>query len=419
MDSKTQVLSFLKKYSMDPESIDLHSCTLAFRNELQAGLEGGKSSLMMIPTYLSPGSRQLKGRTAIAIDAGGTNMRTALVSFGENGPVISDFTVTPMPGTRGAISREEFYEAVVSRIRPLAHRADCVGFCFSYPAEILPDRDARVIRFNKEVQISHSEGMILCAPLKESFPDKTFVVLNDTVAAQLGSDTGMAADIGFILGTGTNTCYTEKGENIKKLPGIQGSMIINTESAGFDKFPLGEFERRFDSSTAIPGDHLYEKAVSGAYHSSVIYLTAVQAAKDGLLSPKTGGALESCGGFTGVEVDDFSRAPMGSGKIAALCADDKDRDILYNIVDMAMDRAARLVTANLAGVMLQGSFGLDRPAVISAEGSTFHKSYLLRPKVDGYIKTYIEARLGRRCIFVSGKDVNLTGAAAAAIMAVN
>lgn len=419
MDIKTQVLSFLKKYAMDPESIDLHSCAMAFRHELQAGLEGKASSLMMIPTYISPGHGKLQGKTAIAIDAGGTNMRTALVSFGETGAAIRDFSVAPMPGTRGRISRREFYEALILRLRPLADKADSVGFCFSYPAEILPDKDARVIRFNKEVEIDHSQGMLLCAPLKEQFPDKNFVVLNDTVAAQLGSDAGTAADIGFILGTGTNTCYTEKGENIKKLPGITGNMIINTESAGFDKFPIGQLEQMFDETTAIPGDHLYEKSVSGAYHSSIIYLTALQAGKDGLLNPETLAALRSCGGFTGVEVDELVRHPRGAGKIASLCSLEQDREVMYHIVELAMERAARLITANLAGVLLQADLGADSPAVISAEGSTFLKSYLLRPKVEQYIKTYIEAQLGRSCLFVTGRDVNLVGAAAAAILANN
>lgn len=416
MDPKTQVLNFLKKYSMEPEAIDIHGCALAFQREMQIGLEGKGSSLMMIPTYISPGHGSLAGKTAIAIDAGGTNMRTALVSFTENGPVISGFTVSPMPGTEERISREAFYDAVLERIRPLADKADCVGFCFSYPAEITPDKDARVIRFNKEVRIDDSEGMILCQPLKERLPGKRFVVLNDTVAAQLGSDAGVHADIGFILGTGTNTCYVEKGENIKKLPGTGGQMIINTESAGFDKFPLGEFERRFDETTAIPGDHLYEKAVSGAYHSGIIYLTVMQAGEDGLLSPETAKDIAACGGFTGVEVDEFTRRPDGTGKIASLCRSEKDRDVLYHIADFAMDRAARLVTANLAGLMLQGGFGLHRPAVISAEGSTFLKSFLLRPKVESYIKSCIEARMGRSCVFLTGKDVNLTGAAAAAIL---
>ena len=93
--------------------------------------------------------------------------------------------------------------------------------------------------------------------------------------------------------------------------------------------------------------------------------------------------------------------------------------MLYHIVDCAMERAARLVTANLAGVMLQADLGKDSPAVISAEGSTFLKSFLLRPKVEQYIKSYIEQQLGRRCVFVTGRDVNLVGAAAAAIIAGN
>ena len=43
--------------------------------------------------------------------------------------------------------------------------------------------------------------------------------------------------IGFILGTGTNTCYVEQCARIGKLPQInEGTMAVNMETGGFDGF---------------------------------------------------------------------------------------------------------------------------------------------------------------------------------------
>ncbi len=400
----------MKEYSMDPESIDIPACAMDFCHELRSGLRGEPSSLMMLPAYVSPDWGSIDGGSAIAIDAGGTHLRAALVTFTPNGPEITHRTQLPMPGTREPVTRQQFYNRLIELIEPLADLAECLGFCFSFPAEILPQGDARVIRFNKEINISESRDMLLCQPLMERFPNKTFMVLNDTVAAQLGS--GQIADMGFILGTGTNICYTERAENIKDLPSCSGSMIINTESAGFDRFPMGEFERRVDDLSAIPGDHLFEKAVSGAYLGSVIYQGALQAAEDGLLT--CGEQLRTLGGLTTAQADGFARDPDGCQLMGELSA--RDRQVIYHLTDLAMDRAARLITASLAGVMLQTGLGISAPALISVEGSTFHRSLLLRPKIEKYLHSYPGQQLGRSWRFVSGSNTNLTGAAAAALL---
>ena len=45
---------------------------------------------------------------------------------------------------------EEFISFVADRIEPLMGRAESIGFCFSYSADITPDMDGRVIRIDKE-----------------------------------------------------------------------------------------------------------------------------------------------------------------------------------------------------------------------------------------------------------------------------
>jgi hexokinase len=71
--------------------------------------------------------------------------------------------------------------------------------------------------------------------------EKSFIILNDTVATLLAGkaaspDRVFDSYIGFILGTGTNICYSEKCSNIGKVPelkGKDGSMLINIESGAY------------------------------------------------------------------------------------------------------------------------------------------------------------------------------------------
>lgn len=73
-------------------------------------------------------------------------------------PVIEDFQRYPMPGTNGEISKEEFFSTIADYLMPVIDRSNKIGFCFSYPTEILPNKDGRLIRFNKEVKVRDMVG---------------------------------------------------------------------------------------------------------------------------------------------------------------------------------------------------------------------------------------------------------------------
>ena len=91
--------AFLRRYNQHPDAVDTAALTAVFVDEMRAGLEGKPSSLMMIPTYLTSDGAVPLGETAVAVDAGGTNLRTALVSFAADGVKIERFSQRPMPGT--------------------------------------------------------------------------------------------------------------------------------------------------------------------------------------------------------------------------------------------------------------------------------------------------------------------------------
>ena len=162
-----------------------------------------------------------------------------------------------MPGIDAEIDREEFFRALAGHVLPLADRADRIGFCFSYPAEILPEKDGKLIQFTKEIKARGVEGQLIGANLSRALAagrgpaSREVVLLNDTVATLLAGRNaapGRRFDdfIGIVCGTGLNAAYVERNALIRKLPGLDpaGSQIINTESGSFGGSPRRRGGRR-------------------------------------------------------------------------------------------------------------------------------------------------------------------------------
>lgn len=422
---------FLKKYGLDPALVDVDSCARAFQADMERGLRGDTEAwMMMLPTYLALDGKVPEDQSTIVIDAGGTNFRIGLFTMRPGGPVVEDLSVFPMPGSQGPITWEEFVEQVSAAVLPFTDRSRRVGLCFSYAAEILPNRDGRVLQISKQVQITGSAGKELGRDLSAALaakgaPGVTFVVLNDTVAALLGGVAGLGDEVfdgyvGLIYGTGVNTCYAEKRENLHKVatPWDRESMLINMESARFDGAPLSEFDRRLDASSVDPGMCHYEKMVSGRYQGEVIYHALRMGAEEGLFSAGLTQRLEKLEQLTLVQADAFTARPYGKGVLSAACETEEDRESIYTIIDRSVERSARLVCANLAGILLQTGAGrhIQRPACIVAEGSTFYKGHLFRGKLERVCDEYITGVLGRHYAFRQVADANLVGTAVAALL---
>jgi hexokinase len=150
---RAKVDSFLNQYDMSPTN-DLDADCQAFIAEMQAGLTEQPGTLKMLCTYISADREIPVNEPVIVMDAGGTNFRVALVTFDESHkPVIEDFNVYPMLGTQGEISSEDFYASIVRYLEPIINRSNRIGFCFSFPTVITPDRDGLLLGFNKEVKV--------------------------------------------------------------------------------------------------------------------------------------------------------------------------------------------------------------------------------------------------------------------------
>lgn len=430
---KENVLRFLEAHALDAASYDMHEELKSFRQAITAGLRGEPGGMPMIPTYVNGGAKVPTGEPIIVLDAGGTNFRVGVLTFEEDmTATIDNFTTHPMPGSQGEISADEFFNTFVDYMEPVLALSDKIGFCFSYAAEITPERDGRILNFSKEIQVPEAVGRLVGSELNRYLglrgyrSDYNIVVLNDTVAALLGGRAGTKnriydSNVGFILGTGTNTAYIEDIENITKLKGDfpEGErMIINMESGDYRIQHRSELDKEIDAATTSPNTYNFEKMISGRYQGlQGLYILRLAIDETDMFSSFFEDSFSNVRELDSKELDDFLFNPYGQNVLARCCSNDIDRIHLYYIIDNIFERASRLVAVNLAGVLSQMGTGTNptKPTAITVDGSTFYKSKLFRSKLESHVKIFINEELGHYCEFLKVENSNLIGAAIAGL----
>lgn len=430
---RDKVRQFLRDNGAYYEDIDLAGFCDVFRADIRSGLKGQDSSLAMIPTYIEVGREIPRDKRVIVLDAGGTNFRVAAVHFDRAGnPVVEGFVQKTMPGLGREVGKEEFFATIVEYMAGVVDAGDSIGFCFSYPTEILPNRDGRLIRFCKEVRAGEVEGELIGQNLLAAIEaaghdgDKRIAILNDTVAtllAGISASGSRAFDsyIGFILGTGSNCCYIERNRKITKAPDLDpaGESIVNVESGSFGKAPRGTIDALLDQSTLDPGRYTFEKMFSGGYFGALCLKALQLAAEHGLLSGKTAEILLATAALETKDVNSFLRYPQGDNPLAAICAKatDEERAAAWFVIDGLTGRAARVVAAMLSAVVIEMDKGQNpcAPVCITAEGTTFYELQSLRERVQAYMRSFLQKEHGRYVEFVRVDDATLIGAAIAGL----
>ena len=433
-DVKSRVRGFLEKHGMYHEDLSIQKTCELFLDEMNKGLAGEESSLAMLPTYLDIERELPRNTPVIVMDAGGTNFRVATVVFQDQGaPTIADFRVFPMPGVKKEVSKEHFFGVMAGYIGDIVDKSSQIGFCFSFPAEMLPNKDGRVLYFPKEIKAKEVVGQMigenLNAAISESANagDKQIILLNDTVATLLAGRAEAGGSryesfIGFILGTGTNTAYVEQNRNITKAPNLDPTkaQIVNVESGGFGKAPRSKIDEAFDAASAGPGIHVFEKMISGAYLGPLCLAGLQTAAQEDLFSKATAEKLIALPETTTKDISEFMSAPNETGHPlgAALAeASTEETAAAYYLVDALIERAAKLTAANLSSAAIKCGKGHNpcRPVCIVAEGTTFYHLKGLRPKVEYYLKQYLVDQQNVYYEIVNVENATLIGAAIAGL----
>lgn len=433
-DVKAKVTDFLDKNEMNPADIEMEKTCQIFLQEMEKGLTAESSSLAMLPTYIETERQIPLNKPVIVMDAGGTNFRVATVSFDRDGnSKIENFKLFSMPGVKQQVSKDKFFNTMVGYLDEVVDKSANIGFCFSYPIEIFPNKDGKVLYFSKEIKADEVAGNMIGENLNAAISSsgnsgkKNIILLNDTVATLLAGRAdvkGMSFEtyIGFILGTGTNCSYIEQNKNITKTKDLYltKSQIVNVESGGFGRAPQGKIDKDFDQSSNSPGMYTFEKMISGAYLGPLCLWTVRTAAEDGLLSKDSAEKLKKIKELSTKDVDDFMSYPQGKGgplSSALQSASEEDLATAYYLIDRLIERAAKLTAINLSSVAIKSGKGQNpcRPVCIVAEGTTFYHLKSLKQRVEYYLKDYLVNEKGIFYEIINVENATLIGAAIAGL----
>ncbi len=435
-----RVNNFLNKNGLDVNTINRAGLLAAFDAEMTAGLAGGDSSLAMIPSFISI-NREIKTDTPVVVlDAGGTNLRTAVVQVDQSGEVrIGEFSKRSMPGTKDELNNDQFFKAFADFVEPnLNTPNDTVGFCFSYAAEITPQCDARLKYWSKQIKAPGIVGQLVGAGLSNELAKRDvhrrFVILNDTVATLLaGKSSGLArnysAYVGFILGTGTNTAYVENNDNIRKRSDLQpgGSMVINVESGGFKNIQQCLFDELLDQRTIDPGSYTFEKMISGGYLGHLCTVVLMEAAKDSFFSKEATDLILSWDGGAGdwrpvsnKLMDDFcGDKPAVDNPFLHPAFSNADRELVRALCTPVYERAAVLAAVNIASAIVKTGAGHDpsAPVCVNVDGSTYYRTQTadFQNRVKSELRELLK-KYGLAYELIKVEDSPVIGAAVAGLM---
>lgn len=411
---------FIRMHSLSGDGFDYEEYVEKFTADMKRGLAGEKSSLGMIPTYLSAGGMPPDGATAAVVDAGGTNFRTALVTFTEAGPIISRLEKCPMPGSREPISWEEFTDLAAEKLLPLLSFTDKIGFSFSYPTKLTPQRDGRILSLAKEVQITGYKDRLICSEIKKKLARKgcdsvKMMLLNDVPAVLLGGmdfarRRGCGGMVGLINGTGTNLCCAAPGINIGGRE--YENMLINVESGTFNAPGRGDIDEELDAASALPGSYIHEKTVSGAYLGELFRRALLKAAEENVFMPKTAANLQTLKSVSSEAADCFAAGERGESMESLFAPCDLEPARL--IAGAVFDRAGKYICCDVAAAIEY--MGTTAPVCLCGDGSVFLCSQSFRAALFRHMDCFIGGKMGKRVLIHESDHATAIGAAVAALI---
>lgn len=429
------VHKFLREIGFVQTWREMNTIEKNFLSDMERGLKGERSSLPMLPAYLTVDSLPQSPQDIIVMDAGGTNLRVALLRLSpEKKPELLYHHKRPIPGKPSPITPKQFFNALAQELLPIADKSECIGFCFSFPCKITPNLDGEILHLDKEICVPGIDGAYVGSGLKAALKElgapceQKVVILNDTTAALLGALAEHPADcysgyIGMILGTGMNCCYSEFNHKIKKAEALfikPGASIINMEAGSFNGFALTTADVLVSKSAAVSDQNLMEKTMSGEYQGKLLDALLLCAAEAGCITSRLAERIRTGPlGFTAADISQYLSTPHRPGRLHNLAPEGADAQALYKLADALLERASMMAVMCLTAIMEHTHTGTDplMPVCVAIEGTTYMKNEIFCQKIRAHLIHYTQRARGFYCRVVSTKDANLIGSAVAALSA--
>lgn len=377
--------------------------------QIKLGLEGSKSQLMMLPSYVDILPNGHESGDYYAIDIGGTNVRVMHVCLGQEEGSIESCTVKewPIPVKCFDTNTNALFEWTVDCFGELLEGQShpiVIGFCFSFALQQTALNDGKLLMWTKNFRGNGLVGEDVVAVLVETFRKRGFdvsipAVINDTVATLMAMKyQNQSAFAGLILGTGTNCAYIEKTSRLKnRLPEHYDTvrhpeMAVNTEWGAFyseEHFPMCQEDIWVDCASANPGWGHFEKMVSGLYVGEVARRILLRLGHEGGLFDRQMERILSkqdcieASLMSLVETEsDLSTINTALRKALGCQMNQHQVNVVKAVFGLVSRRSARLLAVGIAAVVAQREHAEEgRDVVIAVDGSMFAKYSGFKEKV--------------------------------------
>jgi len=380
-----------------------------FQEEIARGLAGAGGSLKMLRTFVEQPWGDERGRP-IVVDWGGTHGRVGAVRLegqGQVGILREDaFTFTE---DDKAAPADRVFDVIVAAIDRLVggdrRTAYELAFVYSFPARLERIDRAIALPMTKGWHPVGLEGRDVAGLLGAALGRRGLTnvavraVANDTVAPMVlqtyrlrGRDgSARPAEVGLILGTGTNQAADLPGFGIRNLECGDFNLVSPQQTP---------YDVALDREVAdpVPGAQLFEKMVSGQYLGEIVRrVVGDLAAPASLFQWSAVPAFATPFGFSSVNLSRIEADESGDlSAVEALLRElgitssRLERLTLRAVSRLVVARSARLVATTLVGTLRQIDPALARPHTIAVDGSLWG-GY---PGYDGLVRAAFEELVG-------------------------
>ena len=193
-----------------------------------------------------------------------------------------------------------------------------------------------------------------------------------------------------------------------------GETLVNLESGCFGRVLRGTADAIVDDTSGMPGDHPAEKMISGAYYRRLLRETLLLAAREGLLSAKSGENIAALS-ITSAMVDAFCLNAAGGSAVAEALETEDDRRFASEINALLLERAARIAAACLCAILRERNIPAGKLTGICADGTMLKLNPVLRPRMEALIAEYTARHGIGGAEFLFAGDATLLGCAWAAL----
>ena len=427
MDPKTQqqLNNLLRANSMTPDP--LHGPTLAqlFLSQMRISLYGGQASIPMLPTFLKPVGTLAEGKPVVVALVDDQQVQVCRVTFAGGQAQITEENQFPVPGREYPAPLGDLIYAVAELSQPLLEQAAAFALCLPFPVDFDGKGDGVIRRFPGSMTVSDFAGKPVLAALRAELasrgvpcPPMVMVPWADAVLLAAGvQQPGQGRYLGLHWGSALDVGFVAPGSIVLRWPGIPGGLTLF--AGGFSEaqcVPFGLVDFSKDRDCYGPGLDLYEKMASTDYLGEIYRLVMIKAAERKLLSFGCSRDVLSMTYLDLPTLVDFLADPDKGGTLAHFCREPEDREVGVTVGQAVLDRAARLVCANLAAVLAFVGGGQDpkAPVCIGLEGSAF-QAPPLKAAFLAQAESLLTKELGLHVTFCQGEKMPAAGAAAAAL----